>query len=48
MPEEVRRKVGIRLGTKLVDGIGKEYVSMKKVERTLYNVAKERFGLRLV
>ncbi|MBO3755375.1 MAG: AbrB/MazE/SpoVT family DNA-binding domain-containing protein [Candidatus Brockarchaeota archaeon] len=31
IPEEVRRKIGIRLGTKLlVDSIGKEYVLMKK------------------
>ncbi|MEM2057648.1 MAG: AbrB/MazE/SpoVT family DNA-binding domain-containing protein [Thermoproteota archaeon] len=48
IPEEVRRKVGIRLGTKLlVDSIGKEYVLMKKVEMARSIDALQRIGRRL-
>lgn len=33
IPDDVRRELGIKLGTKLlVDKVGKEYVLMKKVE----------------
>ncbi|MEM2088854.1 MAG: AbrB/MazE/SpoVT family DNA-binding domain-containing protein [Thermoproteota archaeon] len=48
IPEEVRRKVGIRLGTKLlVDSIGKEYVLMKKVEMARSIDELQRIGRRL-
>ncbi|MEM3659478.1 MAG: AbrB/MazE/SpoVT family DNA-binding domain-containing protein [Thermoproteota archaeon] len=48
IPEEVRRKVGIRLGTKLlVASIGKEYVLMKKVEMARSIDELQRIGRRL-
>ncbi len=48
IPEEVRRKVGIRLGTKLlVDSIGKEYVLMKKVEMARSMDELQRIGRKL-
>ncbi|MEM2088461.1 MAG: AbrB/MazE/SpoVT family DNA-binding domain-containing protein [Thermoproteota archaeon] len=48
IPEEVRRKIGIRLGTKLlVDSIGKEYVLMKKVEMTRSIDELQRIGRRI-
>jgi AbrB family looped-hinge helix DNA binding protein len=48
IPEEVRRKVGIRLGTKLlVESIGKEYVLMKKVEMARSIDELQRIGRRL-
>lgn len=48
IPEGVRRKVGIRLGTKLlVDSIGKEYVLMKKVEMARSMDELQRIGRKL-
>ena len=48
IPEDVRRKVGIRLGTKLlVDSIGKEYVLMKKVEMARSMDELQRVGRKL-
>ncbi|MBO3840113.1 MAG: AbrB/MazE/SpoVT family DNA-binding domain-containing protein [Thermoproteota archaeon] len=48
IPEEVRRRIGIRLGTKLlVDSIGKEYVLMKKVEMARSMDELQRIGRRI-
>jgi AbrB family looped-hinge helix DNA binding protein len=48
IPEEVRKKVGIQLGTKLlVDSIGKEYVLMKKVEMARSIDELQRIGRRI-
>lgn len=48
IPEEVRRKIGIRLGTKLlVDSVGKEYVLMKKVEMARSIDELQRIGRKL-
>jgi len=48
IPDDVRRELGIKLGTKLlVDKVGKEYVLMKKIEMTGSMDELQRIGQKI-
>lgn len=48
IPDDVRRELGIKLGTKvLVDKVGKEYVLMKKVEMAKSIDELQRIGQKV-